>query len=140
MNFSLIFPCCRLNMRHKTMVFFYICAINTFAWNELVYFTLVSDGVTLSMLSGELLKSANHSKTHLQYNHLIPFLYCTISDINECLSNNGNCSQTCTNTNGSYICSCRLGYAIDANNHSCNGKFDINDILVTILSTKQNRY
>ena len=44
---------------------FYICAINTFAWNELVYFALVSDGVTLSMLSGELLKSVNHSKTHL---------------------------------------------------------------------------
>ena len=120
------------------MFFFYICAINTFAWNELVYFTLVSDGVIFSMLSGELLKSVNIRK--LTYNHLIPFLYCTISDINECLSNNGNCSQTCTNTNRSYICSCRLGYAIDANNHSCNGKFDFNDILVAILSTKQNRY
>ena len=130
MIFSLIFPCCRLNMRHKTMFFFFICAINTFAWNELVYFTLVSDGVTLSMLSGELLKSVNHSKTHRYSSYSI-----SISDINECLSNNGNCSHTCTNTNGSYICSCRLGYAIDANNDSCNGKFDFNDILVAILST-----
>ena len=47
------------------MFFFFICAINTFAWNKLVYFTLISDDVTLSMLSGELLKSVNHSKTHL---------------------------------------------------------------------------
>ena len=47
------------------MYFFYICAINTFAWNELVCFTLISDGVILSMLSGELLKSVNHLKTHL---------------------------------------------------------------------------
>ena len=31
----------------------------------------------------------------------------------------------CTNTNGSFICSCQSGYLLDANSHSCNGKFDL---------------
>ena len=46
-----------------------------------------------------------------------------VTDINECLSNNGSCSQTCTNTNGSYICSCQLGYVLSVNNRTCIGKF-----------------
>ena len=35
--------------------------------------------------------------------------------------NNGNCSQICTNTPGSFSCSCRSGYARDADNKTCNG-------------------
>ena len=31
-------------------------------------------------------------------------------DINECDINNGGCQHICTNTNGSYNCSCRSGY------------------------------
>uniref|UniRef100_H2Y970 VWFA domain-containing protein n=1 Tax=Ciona savignyi TaxID=51511 RepID=H2Y970_CIOSA len=30
----------------------------------------------------------------------------TCGDIDECANNNGGCSHTCTNTNGSYVCSC----------------------------------
>ena len=43
------------------------------------------------------------------------------TDVNECSSKNGNCSQICTNTNGSYICSCQVGYALNADNSTCNG-------------------
>ena len=43
-------------------------------------------------------------------------------DQNECATaNNGGCSQLCTNTNGSYECSCVLGYELDADGFSCNG-------------------
>jgi len=32
-------------------------------------------------------------------------------DVNECEDgNNGGCTHNCTNTRGSYQCSCRLGY------------------------------
>ena len=31
-------------------------------------------------------------------------------DINECLDNNGQCGQNCTNLNGTYSCFCRVGY------------------------------
>ena len=44
-----------------------------------------------------------------------------ISDINECSANNGDCLQLCTNTNGSYVCSCVLGYQLSADNQTCNG-------------------
>lgn len=46
----------------------------------------------------------------------------TCVDINECLTNNGlgPCSQTCSNKNGSYICSCFDGFLLDdENKHDC---------------------
>ena len=42
-------------------------------------------------------------------------------DINECMSSNGGCSQICTNTNGSYICSCQTGYMPINDNRTCIG-------------------
>ena len=38
--------------------------------------------------------------------------------------NNANCSQTCTNTNGSYLCSCNSGYTLNADNRTCHGWSD----------------
>ena len=43
------------------------------------------------------------------------------TDINECASNNGECSQVCLNTEGSYSCDCYPGYELGPNNHTCNG-------------------
>ena len=31
-------------------------------------------------------------------------------DVDECTANTENCAQTCTNTDGSYTCSCIEGY------------------------------
>ena len=44
--------------------------------------------------------------------------------MNECASNGGLglCQQICTNTVGSYYCSCLLGYTLSANGASCNGE------------------
>ncbi|XP_035679831.1 fibulin-5-like [Branchiostoma floridae] len=41
-------------------------------------------------------------------------------DIDECSTINGNCSQTCTNTVGSYNCSCSEGFVLDEDKHSCS--------------------
>ena len=35
------------------------------------------------------------------------------TDINECDENNGNCSHTCTNTSGGFVCSCDDGYVLN---------------------------
>ena len=45
-----------------------------------------------------------------------------LSDINECLSNGGlgPCTQICTNTAGSFFCSCNVGYAVSG--YACNGE------------------
>ena len=43
------------------------------------------------------------------------------TDNNECLVNNGGCSQVCNNINGNYYCSCYSGYRV-IDRHQCIGK------------------
>ena len=49
-------------------------------------------------------------------------LYTYIADINECDTDNGGCSQVCTNNDESFVCSCNTGYELDADGTTCNGK------------------
>ena len=44
-----------------------------------------------------------------------------LKDINECLLNNGFCSQVCVNTNGSFYCLCRSGFQLGDGNADCKG-------------------
>ena len=53
------------------------------------------------------------------YTHHIKY----ITDINECQFNNGHCGHHCTNTNGSYYCTCNPGYKLTNNKHSCVGMY-----------------
>ena len=46
--------------------------------------------------------------------------YCT--DINECDMENGDCDQVCMNTMGSFTCSCMMGYEINDDGMTCDGK------------------
>ena len=43
-------------------------------------------------------------------------------DINECSTNNGGCAHNCTNTQGSFRCSCRSGFQLASDRRGCNGK------------------
>ena len=40
-------------------------------------------------------------------------------DTIECNNNNGGCAQHCTNTNGSYYCTCDSGYDLGSDGHAC---------------------
>lgn len=44
------------------------------------------------------------------------------SDMNECIGDNatGPCHHYCTNTIGSYQCSCEVGYTLTAGGHACS--------------------
>ena len=44
------------------------------------------------------------------------------TDINECAEGTDRCDQTCTDTDGSYTCSCDAGYELANNNHQCDGE------------------
>ena len=48
--------------------------------------------------------------------------YCCDSDINECQTDNGGCTQTCDNTDGSYQCSCWDGYELTSDDYNCTGE------------------
>ncbi|MCG8621971.1 MAG: hypothetical protein MJE68_08265 [Proteobacteria bacterium] len=48
-------------------------------------------------------------------------MHCNNADINECVRNTDGCDHNCVNTIGSYTCSCRTGYSLEANRRSCEG-------------------
>ena len=43
------------------------------------------------------------------------------ADIDECDINNGGCEHNCTNTIGSFVCSCNVGYNLTENGLNCTG-------------------
>ena len=43
----------------------------------------------------------------------------TRTDILECATNKGGCSDTCVETDGSFYCECPTGYKLKANNLTC---------------------
>ena len=49
-----------------------------------------------------------------------PSLFFT--DLNECINDNATspCHQYCANTVGSYQCSCKVGYTLTADGHTCS--------------------
>ena len=49
----------------------------------------------------------------------------TLSDINECLTNNGGCSQICRNTIGSYYCQCAPNYELQPDGKTCISKTNV---------------
>jgi len=53
--------------------------------------------------------------------HSLHALSCSI-DINECDTANGGCEQLCSNTIGSFACSCGVGYQLDENDSNCSGE------------------
>ena len=45
-----------------------------------------------------------------------------ITDIGECTEGTHRCAQMCTNTVGSYTCSCRTGLQLANDGQGCTGK------------------
>ena len=54
--------------------------------------------------------------------------YMIFIDVDECQTDNGGCNQTCTNTQGSYVCSCIGQYTLDDDQHGCIGIVHDNNI------------
>ncbi|XP_019616827.1 PREDICTED: uncharacterized protein LOC109464315 [Branchiostoma belcheri] len=57
------------------------------------------------------------------------------SDIDECLAANGGCDHVCTNTMGTFHCSCVTGYNLNADGFSCN---DIDECSIANGGCQQN--
>ena len=59
----------------------------------------------------------------LAINIITPFIFISLLriDIDECVAGTHRCEHNCTNTVGSYTCSCRDGYSLSADGRRCNG-------------------
>ena len=53
-------------------------------------------------------------------------------DENECQNNNGGCQDNCVNTVGSYICSCREGFLLQRDKHSCKEGKTFHDVILGV--------
>ena len=63
-----------------------------------------------------------------------------LTDINECDTNNGGCSQMCLNTEGRYSCDCHPGYELGPNNHTCNGMCTTHVYMFVHMQFDDNNY
>ena len=43
------------------------------------------------------------------------------SDTDECSEGTSGCDHNCTNTDGSYYCTCTDGYELETDNNTCTG-------------------
>lgn len=60
--------------------------------------------------------------TFILFTYQIQVYHFIFTEINECLSSNGHCDHNCTNTAGSYYCTCRTGYQLHSDKRRCIGK------------------
>ena len=49
-------------------------------------------------------------------------MFVLFADIDECETGEHNCSQTCSNTLGSFECKCRAGYSLQDDGVTCAGR------------------
>ena len=67
-------------------------------------------------------ETENIGTTAIIFFSICNFLQNAHTDLDECALGISGCNQICTNTNGSYVCSCYLGYQIALDNRTCTGK------------------
>ena len=58
--------------------------------------------------------------------NMLKFILSWITDVNECSEGTDQCNQICTNTVGSYKCSCNAGYVLGLDKKTCVGTYKAN--------------
>ena len=55
------------------------------------------------------------------------------TDVDECTAGQHTCSHICSNTEGSYNCSCPIGFQLDDDNRTCTGENECHCIVLWAL-------
>ena len=92
--------------------------------------------VCLAMAVTVMVSGYSHWHTALIVYRKCLYVDFPVSDTNECQTNNGSCEQVCTNSVGSFECSCNQGYSLASDGFNCNGK-DWNNSAIDVICTSQ---
>ena len=60
-------------------------------------------------------------------------ILCVNAEVDECSEDLDNCEHECTNTDGSFTCSCHTGYQLNSDGHSCSGLLTCIKLPYTVL-------
>ena len=65
-----------------------------------------------------------HSRVNDFSFKMVRCVFTSLTDIDECANNlsNMSCAQECTNTPGSFQCSCNSGFSLNSDKRSCDGE------------------
>ena len=88
--------------------------------NVLIYALILLEVIIVNVMMDISLLEVNPKTVQVQFKMVKKFDYNLLLDINECLVNNGDCQHICTNTDGSFECSCNTGYT---GGQFCTGNF-----------------
>ena len=69
-------------------------------------------------------------KCEVNFLFLSFFFFHVPIDVDECTQSPSPCSQNCQDTDGSYTCSCRPGFTLDADGVRCSGKMEFSRLFV----------
>ena len=108
-----------MNVKHRPIIVMPLLHVTT----PLDLLAVHANQATLAMVS-LVLVSFKHNSVHFNLFIYRPSHYNTFySDIDECETETDNCdaAATCTNTVGSFSCTCSVGYNGDG--VTCTGKF-----------------
>lgn len=71
--------------------------------------------------------------THNQDIRMIIIEESSFVDVDECNTALNECEQVCSNTIGLYVCDCAVGYILDENGKTCNGRITIRSNFILII-------
>ena len=91
--------------------------VATFINGNISIFIIVKNKLTSCSAFNLTPKLLNKTQSNpLIYFHILAL------DIDECINENGGCSQICVNKPGSYSCECKSGYVLSEDKKTCKGK------------------
>ena len=92
---------------------------------------------TCQCRTGFRLNANGRNCTGLEYTRFIMKIILIIllcAEVHECNEGADLCEHTCTNTPGSYVCSCNPGYTLSSNGFTCSSK-DHHNIIIFLIHT-----
>ena len=88
-----------------------------------IFVTVLDPAIDFTVMDTHVKVTLYNSAIQRVYNNIVnkSILLLMISDVNECAEGIDDCAQLCTDTVGSYTCSCSSGHYLTDDSRGCEG-------------------